>query len=87
MQLKNKDKKAWFEKNERLNENIEPNLGMEVVDDDGYHGVIVKIVPKSDEFHGTIFVWQKDRMEYGGDNCEHYTIDSWKRFLRVVSMN
>ncbi len=85
--MKQKDKMAWWDKNERLNANIEPKIGMEVVDADGFHGVVVKIVPKSEEFHGTLFVWQRDKIGYGADNCEHYTIDLWKRFLRVTAMN
>jgi hypothetical protein len=85
--MKNKDKEAWYDKNERLNASIEAKIGMEVVDANGYHGVVVKIVPKSEDFHGTLYVWQKDRTEYGSDNCEHYTIDIWKRFLRVENMN
>jgi hypothetical protein len=44
-----------------------------VVDLWGAKGVVVKIVEGHDiEDHGTIYVWQMDRTEYGALNCEHY---------------
>lgn len=51
----------------------------------GYKGVVVKIEKGTDdENHGTVFVWQMDRMEYGSDNCEHYTYFGWENFLKVI---
>ena len=44
-----------------------------VIDGWGSKGVVVKIIPGvSIEDHGTIYVWQMDKTEYGTDNCEHY---------------
>jgi signal peptidase I len=57
-----------------------------IVDNDGYKGVVVKIIPGiSDEKHGTIYVWQMDRTEYGADNCEHYVEFGWKNNLRIIN--
>jgi hypothetical protein len=73
----------------KMNEH-ELKLGAEVVDLWGHQGVVVKIV-KPDvptiEDHGTVFVWQSDRIEYGADNCEHYTFHNWQKVLRVVNEN
>ena len=86
--MKNKDKAAWRAKNLRLNKDVEVILGMRLVDDEGNHGVVVKIIPHNPENpieeHGTVYVWQEDRMGYGGDNCEHYCHNNWHEFLRIV---
>jgi hypothetical protein len=56
-----------------------------VVDHYGDKGVVVKIIPGiSDEEHGTIYVWQMDRTEYGADNCEHYVEFGWEKHLTVI---
>ena len=52
---------------------------------EGYKGVVVKIIEgTNDENHGTVFVWQMDRMEYGADNCEHYPYFGWETSLKVI---
>ncbi len=67
-----------------------PELGTRVIDkQQGHKGVIVKVVlPEngegSDEDHGTIYVWQEDKFNYGGDNCEHYCLNNWTDFLRIM---
>lgn len=56
-----------------------------MIDYQGYHGIVVDIkIGISDEEHGTIAVWQKDRYEYGADNCEHYVHFGWEKSLRVL---
>lgn len=82
--MKAKDRKAWGEKNSRDNAGYELKLGDVVKDDRGLRGVVVKIVPCNLEWHGTVYVWQEERMEYGGDNCEHYCHSNWHEFLRRV---
>jgi hypothetical protein len=82
--MKNIDKIAWWDKNERVNADKDLKLGDTVTDADKNIGVVVKIVPASEDFHGVIYVWQRDRFNYGDDNCEHYSADSWKRHLRIV---
>ncbi len=48
-------------------------------------GVVVKIVKGFDnDNHGTVFVWQMNRFEYGADNCEHYVEFGWERSLRIL---
>lgn len=48
-------------------------VGDHVIDKWNHEGIIVKIIPGTDdENHGTIYVWQLNRNEYGIDNCEHY---------------
>jgi hypothetical protein len=78
------DLKVWQSKNERLNKDKEVKLGMRVQQDDGWIGVVVKIVPSTEDFHGTIYVWQEERMEYGADNCEHFCHNNWKTHLRIL---
>ena len=59
--------------------------GSLVVDCDGHKGVVVKIEKGHNiEDHGTIFVWQIDRYEYGADNCEHYCEFGWEKSLKVL---
>lgn len=86
--MKPNDKKAWMEKNKKLNENIELQIGMEVKDVKGLKGIIVKIKKwdgeLTDENHGTVYVWQSEQTGYGGDNCEHYSLTNWKEFLRLT---
>ena len=79
------NKKQWMEKTKKLNESVTPSLGMRVVDVYGFKGVVVK-VNMNDEVDGTIYVWQEDRLEYGADNCEHYCLNNWKSFLRVLDV-
>ena len=85
--MKPKDRQAWIEKTKRLNEHRELVRGMEVKDAWGNLGIVVKIeIPDepSIENHGTVFVWQSERTEYGSDNCEHYCYTNWKEFLRII---
>jgi hypothetical protein len=59
--------------------------GCLVVDVDNNRGVVVKIEPGTDdEDHGTVYVWQLDRMDYGADNCEHYPEFGWQRCLTIL---
>jgi hypothetical protein len=59
--------------------------GSLVVDCDGHKGVVVKIEKGVDnERHGTVFVWQSERHEYGADNCEHYPEFGWEKSLTVL---
>jgi hypothetical protein len=63
-------------------------VGDSVVDFQGNRGVVVKIDiwdNPSIENHGTIFVWQCDRTEYGADNCEHYPHFGWEKLLFITS--
>lgn len=82
--VKNKDKVFWHEKNTRINADLKLSLGMCVVDSEGNKGVVVKIIEPNVDSDGVVYIWQSDRMEYGSDNCEHYTYDGWKYFLRIV---
>ena len=60
-------------------------LGDRVIDIYGNRGVVVKVVyGHSAETHGSIFVWQMDRTEYGADNCEHYCYFEWEKVLRIL---
>ena len=82
--MKKIDRKNWQAKTEKLNKNIRLSPGMEVVDVEGYSGVVVQVrEPQDDTDEGRIAVWQSGRFEYGGDNCEHYSYRDWKSFLRV----
>lgn len=80
------DRAAWTEKTKRLNEEGMPLFrGDVVVDVDGHRGVVTRILPGTDtENHGTIYVWQMDRFDYGSDNCEHYAEINWRESLRVL---
>ena len=79
------DRRAWMLKTEQLNQGRSLKLGDRVVDVDGQLGVVVKIESGEDaDSHGTIFVWQEYRTEYGSDNCEHYVEFGWQSFLRVI---
>lgn len=77
------DRKAWCEKNLRLNKDVELKRGMVVRDVDGHLGVVVEIEPATEDFHGRVAVWQCDRTGYGDDNCEHYCFNNWQEFLRI----
>lgn len=87
--MNNKEKIQWMNKNKRLNESINLFIGMEVKDVNGHKGIIVKIEKfegdLNEENHGTIYVWQSDRTNYGSDNCEHYCLNNWKNLLRVLN--
>lgn len=76
---------AWFDKNERINANRVLQRGNRIEDPWGDIGIVVKIEPGTDnENHGTIYVWQENRMDYGADNCEHYAEINWHRNLRIL---
>ena len=47
----------------------------------GHRGIVEKIEPHDSENHGTIYVWQMDRCDYGADNCEHYCHENWRSVL------
>lgn len=55
-----------------------------VKDIDGWEGVVVDVQPNTDDWHGSISVWQRNREEYGTDNCEHYCYDSWQEVLQIL---
>lgn len=83
--MSEKDMKAWTEKTLRLNKDHEISRGDSVQDRNGWKGVVVRIEHGSTiESHGTIYVWQSERMEYGADNCEHYAYVNWRKCLRVI---
>lgn len=53
-------------------------LGDHVCDRFGDEGIVVRIkLGHTAEDHGTIHVWQLNRLEYGADNCEHYSEYRW----------
>lgn len=55
------------------------------MDSSGDYGVVVKIREGfSVENHGTIYVWQMNRTNYGADNCEHYVHYGWEKILTIV---
>ena len=83
--MKNKDKLAWWDKNDRENADRVIKVGDSVSDAEGNYGIVVKVVPESDNFHGAVYVWQSERVGYGSDNCEHYAFTSWRRILRIYS--
>lgn len=60
--------------------------GDRVVDRDGNEGIVVKIHRRySDiENHGTIYVWQLNRQNYGIDNCKHYPYHNWEQNLKIM---
>ena len=67
------------------NENRELLVGDKVIDIDKNLGIVVKIIIGTDiDDHGTIYVWQLERVEYGSDNCEHYAEINWRENLRIL---
>jgi len=83
--MKKIDFEQWTAKTIRLNAERILKVGDEVIDAEKNRGIVVKIIPGvSAEEHGTIYVWQSERMEYGSDNCEHYVEFGWKPWLRVI---
>lgn len=85
--LKGQNLQDWLDKNSRLNEEKQLKLGMEVIDRYCDKGIVVKIVEGdgSIEGHGTIYVWQSEKYDFGSDNCQHYAFDIWKRELRILN--
>jgi hypothetical protein len=64
---------------------MELKVGNKVISYDGYRGIVVRIEKGYDiEDHGTVFVWQLDRTEYGADNCEHYCEFGWEKSLTIL---
>jgi hypothetical protein len=60
-------------------------VGDHVRDCFGDEGIVVKIKEGwNDEDHGTVTVWQMNRLDYGADNCEHYPHFGWPGILTVV---
>lgn len=81
----NKERKQLFAKLQKLCPNWPIKRGSMVIDLDGCCGIVVRIEPGHDiEDHGTVFVWQIDRLEYGADNCEHYCEFGWEKSLVVI---
>lgn len=59
--------------------------GSHVVDSFGNEGIVVKIIPGTDnENHGAVYVWQMNKLNYGADNCEHYSHFKWSDFLKIL---
>lgn len=75
--------KEWQQKTEELNKDLELRVGSKVVDPWGHNGIVVEI-DLSKHGHGLIAVWQKDRKNYGDDNCEHYSFEFWRQLLRIL---
>jgi hypothetical protein len=82
--MKSKDREAWSTKNKKLNEHIQIKVGMSVKDVNGDRGVVVKVIEPDSTTDGVVYVWQMDKKEYGGDNCEHYNFNFWKSMLRII---
>ena len=60
-------------------------VGDSVVDILGDPGIVVKIIPGVDaENHGTIYVWQSEKVGSGADNCGHYCYFEWEKTLRIL---
>lgn len=75
--------KEWQQKTEELNKGLELRVGSKVVDPWGHNGIVVQIdIVEND--HGFVSVWQKDRTNYGDDNCEHYSFELWRQLLRIL---
>lgn len=74
----------WKDKNEKLNSSRELSLGLRIVDQFKNYGIIVKIEKNTKDFHGIIYSWQENRINYGNDNCEHYSFDGWQREIRII---
>lgn len=86
--MKSQQRRDWTAKTLRLNESLDISVGDEIIDVDGHKGIVVKITPGySVEDHGTIYVWQSERYNYGADNCEHYKYHNWQPFLRILTKN
>lgn len=74
---------------------MKPRLGMRVrplqvpkKHPSKWDGVIVQITPPSEKGHGVVAVWLENQINYGGDNCEHYTYESDEALdlvLRILS--
>lgn len=63
--------------------------GSKVVDIFGNEGIVVEVStfndePMTDENHGTVAVWQSERVNHGLDNCEHYPYFNFERILTVL---
>lgn len=83
--MKKIDQEQWTAKTTRLNAERTLRIGDEVIDMYKNKGIVVKIIPgASNEDHGSIYVWQSEKLEYGSDNCEHYVEFGWKPWLRVI---
>ena len=88
------DRATWIQKTKKLNAGKTIAVGNKVKDVDLNKGIVVKIImpedstkpdyPNDIEDHGTIYVWQSERTEYGGDNCEHYAYSNWDKWLRIL---
>jgi hypothetical protein len=76
----------WSKKAREFNGDKSIELGDIVVDFFGSKGVIVKVVKSTNDFHGTIYAWQMDKLGYGADNCEHYSYDGWQDNLMILEM-
>ena len=68
-----------------------PRLGMRVrpsqklvANPAEWEGVIVKIVPPSDEDHGYVATWLEHKLGYGADNCEHYAYCSDEQLATIL---
>ncbi len=69
----------------RIAESTELCIGSEVIDLNGYRGIVVKIIiGDTIEDHGTVYVWQMSRTNYGIDNCEHYPYSNWPKFFHII---
>lgn len=78
----------WHEETDRLKElNKDRTLhrGDRVKDRRGWEGIVVRIWPGTDNVnHGTINVWQENQLDYGADNCEHYSEINWREHLEIL---
>lgn len=81
--MKKIDQAKWYEKNKKLNDNVDLTIGTRVKDVFNHKGVVVKI-EEYDNGDGCVYVWQEDRDGYGLDNCEHFHLNDWKQMLRII---
>lgn len=85
--LKGLNLEQWLIKTEKMNFQKELKRGDEVIDRFGDKGIVVKIEKPEEptiEDHGTIYVWQSEQVNYGGDNCQHYSFLGWEKMLRIL---
>lgn len=83
--MKQIDQTAWMNKSLKLNTGKTLQVGNKVMDLNKNLGVVVKIDPPQEEGdHGTVYVWQLEKINYGADNCEHYAFTQWSSILRIL---
>jgi hypothetical protein len=80
------DRENWRIRTAKLNADKVLICGCEVVDMEKNKGIVVRVNHATPDNHGSVFVWQSERVGYGADNCEHYAASNWREWLRIISM-